>query len=71
MKLIDIDTGEILWPNDGRKITCKNGAVKGQKFSVRELIAPCEQYPQGLVKGDYSGITWREFFPSVFNAKIV
>lgn len=71
MRLICLDTGEEIKPDANGNIICKRGMVKGDLFQIGEIVAPCAEHPDGLVRSKRTGISWVEYYPSVFNAKIV
>lgn len=73
MKLVDLETGEEIKPNNHGELICKRGKVKGDKFKFGKLVAPTEENPNGLVisKLENGKFGWTQFYPSVFNAKII
>lgn len=72
MKLVDLDTGEELKPDRNGNIYYTNPiTLKRESFKFGALVAPCEKEPEGLVKSRMEGIGWVQYYPSVFNARIV
>lgn len=76
MTLIHLETGTMVRFELGHPIygslTFRKGVKPKGQAHVKEIIEPCEQWPEGLIKvGREEDAGWSEYLPSVFNVRIV
>ena len=75
MRLIDLDTGQEIFPNTNGNLTVQvtfpKGVTKGEFFPFGELVVPIVDNPKGFVRSKREGMSWIDYYPEVFNAKIV